>query len=177
METMQHYSRVADGFERTLAGVGDWTASTPCPEWNTRQLAAHVVDIHRLFLSRLDGSEPPKLAADADVTTAWREARADLEKALANHGDQQVDHFGGKAPFRETVDTVVCADTLLHTWDLARGSGQDDTLDLASVAAASAFLTPRGELMRRPGGFGPEVAVAADASAQDRLVAFSGRQP
>ena len=177
MDTMEHYSRVADGFERVLAGVRDWTTATPCPEWDTRQVAAHVVDIHRLFLARLDGSEPPKLAADADVTAAWQEVRADLEKALANQGDQQVDHFGGKAPFRETVDTVVCADTLLHTWDLARGSGQDDTLDLASVAAASAFLTPRGDLMRRPGGIGPEVTVSPDAPAQDRLVAFSGRDP
>jgi uncharacterized protein (TIGR03086 family) len=177
MDTMEHYSRVADGFERTLTGVRDWTATTPCTEWDARHVAAHVVDTHRLFLARLDGSEPPTLAPDADVTSAWHAVRGDLEKALANHGDQQVDHFGGKAPFRETVDTVVCADTLLHTWDLARGSGQDDTLDLASVATASAFLTPRGDLMRRPGGFGPEVTVPADASAQDRLVAFSGRDP
>ena len=177
MDTMEHYSRVADGFERTVAGVRDWTATTPCPEWDARTVAAHVVDTHRLFLARLDGSEPPTLAPDADVPTAWRTVRADLERALADQGDQPVDFFGGKAPFRETIETVVCADTLLHTWDLARGTGQDDTLDLTSIASASAFLTPRGELMRRPGGFGPEVTVPADASPQDRLVAFAGRDP
>ena len=177
MTPLEHYTRVADGFERVLTGVTDWDATTPCEEWNARTLAAHVVDIQHMFMARLDGSEPATVEPDADVQASWQQARASMEKALTDHGDQQVDHFGGKAPFSESVTTVVCADTLLHTWDLARGTGQDDTLDLSSVAAASAFLTPNGDMMRSPGGFGPEVTVAADASPQDRLVAFAGRDP
>jgi uncharacterized protein (TIGR03086 family) len=177
MTPLEHYTRVADGFERILAGVTDWQARTPCPEWDARTLAAHVVDVHQIFLSRLDGSEPTKLDPDADVPAAWQETRAQMEKALTDHGDQQVDNFGGKAPFSQTVTTVVCADTLIHGWDLARATKQDDTLDLASVAAASAFLTPNGDRLRSPGGFGPEVTVPADASPQDRLLGFVGRDP
>jgi uncharacterized protein (TIGR03086 family) len=177
MDIQDHYARVADGFSTTLAGVRDWTARTPCDEWDADALARHVVDTTRRVLARLDGSEPPVLAADAPVVPAWQEARAQVESALADRADQEVDSWGRQVPFGQLVDTLLCADTLLHTWDLARATGQDDTLDLAAVSKAHAFLTPMGDAMRRPGGFGPEKPVEADASAQDRLLAFAGRQP
>ncbi|MFN2537122.1 MAG: TIGR03086 family metal-binding protein [Mycobacteriales bacterium] len=177
MNPTEQYARVADGFDRALRGVSDWHTGTPCEEWDARQLAAHVVDVTRLFLARLDGSEPATLGPDADVVSAWESARTELEKALADHADEPVDSFGGKEPFGDVIGGVLCADTLLHTWDLARATGQDDTLDLSAVSKAQAFLQARADLMRRPGGFGPEVTVADDASPQDRLVAFAGRQP
>ncbi len=179
MDISEHYSRVADDFGRTLAGVSDWAATTPCDEWDARALAAHVIDTHRRVLGRLPGlpSPPQVLAADADLAEAWTAVRTDLEAALTSDADTEVESFGGPAPFGQVVDTLLCADTLLHTWDLARASGQDDSLDLASVAKANAFLTPMGDQMRQPGGFGAAVTVADDASAQDRLVGFAGRNP
>jgi uncharacterized protein (TIGR03086 family) len=177
MDTTAHYMRVADDFERRLAGVGDWKAPTPCEDWDARALTAHVIDTHRRVLGRLDGSEPPVLPEDADLAAAWRDVRADTEKALTDHAEDEVDSFGSKAPFGQLVGTLLCADTLLHTWDLARATGQDETLDLTSVSKAHAFLTPLGDMMRRPGGFGPAVTLQDDASAQDQLLAFAGRDP
>lgn len=177
MEITAQYARVADDFGRVLSGVTDWSAATPCEEWDARRLAAHVVDVTRSFLARLDGSEPPTLPPDADVVAAWDSARADVERALVESPDQPVAGFGGEQPFAEVVGGVLCTDTLLHTWDLARASGQDETLDLTAVSKAQAFLAPHAGMLRRPGGFGPEVTVPADASAQDRLIAFAGRDP
>jgi uncharacterized protein (TIGR03086 family) len=178
MDTTEHYTRVADGFGQAVEKVSDWSARTPCEEWDATALVTHVVDTHRRLLARLDGSEPVVLAGDADPSQAWLAVRADLEQALTSKGTDHVPaFFGGEAPFAELVDTLLCADTLLHTWDLARATGQDDTLDLASVATAQAFLHPLGDAMRAPGGFGPEVTVPAEASAQDRLLAFTGRNP
>ncbi|MCW2670486.1 MAG: hypothetical protein JWO27_2383 [Frankiales bacterium] len=177
MDTTEHYGRVADDFGRVVDGVSDWTAGTPCEEWDARRLATHVVDTHRRVLARLDGSEAPVLGPDADPRAEWSRVRADLEQALRDHGDQEVDSFGSLAPFSTVVDTLLCADTLLHTWDLARATGQDETLDLASVSKAHAFLTPLGDMMRQPGGFGPAVTLGDDASAQEQLLAFAGREP
>jgi uncharacterized protein (TIGR03086 family) len=177
MDSFAHYTRVCDGFARVIGGVSDWTVTTPCEQWDARDLAVHVVDTHRRVLARLDGSEPVALAPDADPRAEWPTVRAEVEKALTDHGDQQVDSFGGLAPFSHLVDTLLCADTLLHTWDLARATGQDETLDLTSVSKAHAFLTPMGDLMRRPGGFGAAVTLQDDASAQDQLLAFAGRDP
>jgi uncharacterized protein (TIGR03086 family) len=178
MDTTEHYTRVAHGFSQVLDKVDDWSARTPCDEWDARDLVAHVVDTHRRVLARLDGSESTALDADAEPGPAWSAVRTDLEEALRTKGSQPVPaFFGGEAPFAELVDTLLCADTLLHTWDLARATGQDDTLDLTAVAKAHAFLHPLGDAMRAPGGFGPEVAVTTEASAQDQLVAFAGRNP
>lgn len=178
MDSSAHYARVADGFGQVVDNVRDWSARTPCDEWDARDLVTHVVDTHRRVLARLDASEPVELDDDVDAADAWSEVRADLEQALTGKGNQSVPaFFGGEAPFEELVDTLLCADTLLHTWDLARATAQDDTLDLTAVAKAQSFLQPYGDAMRAPGGFGPEVTVHAEACAQDRLVAFAGRDP
>jgi uncharacterized protein (TIGR03086 family) len=74
---------------------------------------------------------------------------------------------------------VVLMETVTHGWDLAAATGQaapypTDVVE-AALSGGQAMLTPdfRGEGK----SFGNEVAVAADASALDRLVAFMGRDP
>jgi uncharacterized protein (TIGR03086 family) len=69
----------------------------------------------------------------------------------------------------------LCTDTLIHTWDLARATGQDEALDEEGVTKAMEFLTPIDEAIRRPGGFGTKVEPRPDADAQTRLLNFSGR--
>ncbi|MGH3676661.1 MAG: hypothetical protein ACRDU5_13180 [Mycobacterium sp.] len=64
------------------------------------------------------------------------------------------------------------------TWDLARATGHDATLDPALVQACSAmFLPDMPELGRRAGIIGPVVEVGPDASAQARLLGAMGRRP
>ena len=65
----------------------------------------------------------------------------------------------------------------MHTWDLARASGQDDTLDADLCAELLAGMEPIEELMRSSGQYGPRVPVADEASAQDRMLGFIGRDP
>ena len=66
----------------------------------------------------------------------------------------------GEQTFESLVCRLLCADTLLHTWDLARATGQDDRLDPAAVAAALEFLGPLDEAIRRPGGFAAKIEPA-----------------
>jgi uncharacterized protein (TIGR03086 family) len=69
-------------------------------------------------------------------------------------------------------------DVLIHTWDLARATGQDDRLDPELVDACTAlFLPDMPELGRAAGIVGPAIEVGPDASAQDRLLAAMGRRP
>jgi uncharacterized protein (TIGR03086 family) len=66
---------------------------------------------------------------------------------------------------------------LVHGWDLARATGQEPTLDPDLAEQLLAFARQAiNDDMRAP-RIGPEVAVAADAPATDRLVAFMGRTP
>ena len=72
---------------------------------------------------------------------------------------------------------LVLGDVLIHTWDLARATGQDETLDRGMVHELLAGMEPLDGILRRSGQYGPRIAVPADADKQTRLIAFTGRQP
>jgi uncharacterized protein (TIGR03086 family) len=67
---------------------------------------------------------------------------------------------------------------LVHTWDLARATGQDATLDADEVHRLYEGMTEMDEnLLRDSGHYGPRVDVPADADEQTKLIAFTGRTP
>ena len=67
----------------------------------------------------------------------------------------------------------------LHAWDLARGSGGDETLDSELVEAVWAQLSPMAPFIAQTGVFGPGPSgeVGQDAPLQVRLLDLSGRRP
>ncbi len=174
------YRTVADGFTDRLAGVGpdQWALPTPCTDWNVRQLAAHVIMTQRRVLSMGGGPEAVEVADDADLVAEWTAARRAMEEAVHDEAraSATVSGASGDQKFEDMVGRLVCADTLLHTWDLARATGQDETLEPEVAAACLGFLTPMDEAIRRPGGFGPRLACPPGAGVQAELLAFCGRE-
>jgi uncharacterized protein (TIGR03086 family) len=73
---------------------------------------------------------------------------------------------------------VIVADQLVHAWDLARATGQDfepgDELAEWALATWKPVVPAEG---RTGDGFKAVADVSDDASAVDRLVAYTGRQP
>ena len=65
----------------------------------------------------------------------------------------------------------------MHTWDLARATGQDERLDPETCAQLLAGMEPIEELLRSSGQYGPRVRVPADADVQTRMLGFIGRNP
>ena len=65
----------------------------------------------------------------------------------------------------------------MHTWDLARATGQDDRLDPARCTELLAGMEPLDELLRQSGQYGPKVAVPDHADIQTRILGFIGRDP
>ena len=73
---------------------------------------------------------------------------------------------------------LATADVLVHSWDLARAIGADDTLPAAAVEAVHMGLSQApAEMIRNPRVFGPIVEVPPDASAQNKLIGSVGLQP
>jgi uncharacterized protein (TIGR03086 family) len=81
----------------------------------------------------------------------------------------------GEQTFESLVGRLLCTDTLVHSWDLARATGQDEQLDPAAVAASAELLTPIDEAIRRPGGFAPKIDPPGDADEQTQFLCFCGR--
>jgi uncharacterized protein (TIGR03086 family) len=77
--------------------------------------------------------------------------------------------------FSDLVGRMVCADTLVHTWDLARATGGDERLDPAALAHVAGFLYEAGDRLRVPGGYGPAIEPPAGADEQTAFISFTGR--
>jgi uncharacterized protein (TIGR03086 family) len=181
-EVSDRYARVADGFGTRLRGVApdQWSLSSPCSDWSARDVAVHVVNTHRrvraalgdVSAEEIDGDDP----AD-DLDTEWVAATEAIRAALSDQAlaSKTVGGMFGEQPFESLVGRLLCADTLLHTWDLARATSQDDRLDEEAAARALEFLTPIDDAIRRPGGFAPKLPPPDGADAQARLLAFAGR--
>lgn len=150
-------------------------ARTPCSDWDVRALLNHLLAGQRMFARAARGEEraappqgePPDLVGD-DPAAQYEEARQASLEAFRAAGDDQARLIG-----------IAFADNLIHGWDLAKATGQDETMPEDLAAAALGMLEGRiTDEARGPGKpFASGVEVADDARAQDRLVAYCGRAP
>ncbi len=186
-EIAERYRRRADAYEATVAAVddGDWGRPSPCAEWDARDVVRHIVDMHHVML-RPYGRQPTPADVDADPLAAFRAARADVEAILADPAlaAQVTESPAGTMPGADMIDRVVSEDMVLHRWDLARATGQDDTIDPAELQRMWPALQEIPDVMRVPGAFGPGVTVFGpvvevpeDAPLQDRALGLVGRDP
>jgi uncharacterized protein (TIGR03086 family) len=179
-DVADRYETIADGFTERVARVtpDEWSSPSPCPDWTARDIATHVIDTHHRILATLDGSTPSVVGPDDDVVDRWTTATREVRDAVRDPDRASKMITGGPfgdQSFESLVGRLLCPDTLVHTWDLARATGQDDRLDPAGVAKALELLAPLDDAIRRPGGFGPKIEPRADADEQTRLLNFLGR--
>ena len=182
------FRRRADAFEATVAAVpgSDWSRPSPCTEWDARDVVRHVVDMHAVMLHPYGRTPRPAPTVDQDPLAALQAARADVQELLDDPelATQVVQSPAGTMPGAAMIDGVISADLVLHRWDLARATGQDDTFEPDELARMWPGLQQIPDVMRVPGAFGPgvvvfgpEVPVPADAPLQDRALGLLGRDP
>lgn len=170
------YARIADGFTARIEAVpaDAWDNDSPCEGWKARDVALHVINGCSMFL----GEEPPSGLADDQLAGAWKEGRSKIEAALLDPeraaGTAQTPM--GPMPLEAFIGRIATADVLIHTWDLARATGLDETLDAEGVAGTYSGMKPMDAMIRQPGIFGPKVECAEDADEQTQLLTFLGRQ-
>lgn len=187
-EIAERYRRRADKFESLVAAVApdQWQNPSPCTEWTARDVVGHVLDMHAAMLGPSGRELSPAPALADDPLGAFRAARADIEAVLQDPARAGSTHDTpmGPATAENHIDGVASADLVLHGWDLAKATGQDDTIDPAEVERSWPTVQQMPPEMRIPGAFGPgivvfgpEVPVPADAPLQDRLMGALGRDP
>ena len=89
----------------------------------------------------------------------------------------EFDSAAGKMNVEQSIGMIVTGDVLIHSWDLARAAGLDETLDPEEVHRMYEGAQPFDEILRSSGQFGPRVIVPDTADEQTKLIAFMGRQP
>ncbi len=180
MTPTERHAAVAGVFSARVDGVRDWDAPAPVDGWVARDVVAHLVEWLPAFLAA-GGIELPSdgPTVTEDPAGAWHTHVAAVQGLLDGPGsDREFTHPQvGTHHLGAAVDQFYTSDVFLHTWDLARATGQDDTLDEETCAAMLAGMEPWDEILRSSGQYGPRVPVPDDAPVQDRLIAFIGRDP
>lgn len=177
----ERHREVAGRFSERVRGVRDWGVPAPVAGWTARDVVAHLTDWLPGFLasgSDVELSRGPSV--DDDPVAAWQVMADGVQAVLDDPGVGRrtlTNPHLGELPLDVAIDRFYTTDVFLHTWDLARASGQDDRLDPEVCADLLAGMEPMEELMRSSGQYGPRVEVPDDADAQDRLLGFIGRDP
>jgi uncharacterized protein (TIGR03086 family) len=166
------WRQAATKFGEVLATVADdqWGAPTPCDDWTVRDLVDHA-----LYWQAMGGGI---LGAGTSPGDDW----ATIEPAVSGALDDPSNLEGVAESFNDMpkhqVLGLLIGDLLIHSWDLARAIGADDTLPPEAVESTMLGMSRMpDEMLRGTNMFGPQVEVADDASAQDKLIAFVGRTP
>ncbi|HKY13432.1 MAG TPA: TIGR03086 family metal-binding protein [Microthrixaceae bacterium] len=172
---LELYERASGWANEKVRGASkQLDASTPCDDWDVRTLLSHMLDTQRYFLESARGedasppaAEPPQVLSD-DPVADFDNVRSEMLEAF---DDPRVQEKTGPAL------GIAFSDQLLHGWDVARATKQDATMP--ADLAQSAYDTIHGRFTdeQRKGVFKPELEVGADASAQDKLLAYTGRDP
>ena len=170
-ESVVVLSRALDQAGDVLAAVhtDQLRKPTPCGDWNVAQLIGHLVTAPVHFLQMARGEEVDWSAGPEPVESNWAAEFRSNADDLIHHW-----HQVGESADAGQVDWQT-AEIAVHTWDVARATGQSPPLEpevaQRGLALMSAMLTPEN----RGGAFAPAVTVPEDAPVYDRLAAFAGR--
>jgi uncharacterized protein (TIGR03086 family) len=170
------FRRASDWTLTKVAGASaGLDAPTPCDEWDVRTLMNHMLDTQRYFVGAARGDHdvappsprPPDVLGD-DPLDEFDRARTETMRT-----------FGAPGVIEKTGPSlgIAFADQLLHGWDLAKATGQDTTMPEGLAEAAYEMIHGRFTEDQRKGVFGPEVDVGPNPSAEDKLLAYTGRDP
>jgi uncharacterized protein (TIGR03086 family) len=186
MDPVEHLQRVVDEAHRMIGSIRphERARSTPCQGWDVTALINHMIGVCARYTAALQeatpggGSGVPEVEVDLPTAYATISAAVLREWRAPGALDKTITLAIGPIPASVAI-WLFLTDQALHTWDLAKATGRPYAIPDDLAAGILAFmherLTPQ---LRGPGKpFGPEVPCPEDAPIQDRVVAYSGRQP
>lgn len=179
-ESLELLSRALDQAGTLVGGVQPEQAElrTPCRSWTVRQLVGHVVRDLDNFAATARGEKPDYGTAIAELGDDWPGAFASARRRL---DDAWGATAGAEAAPVSRADHQV-TEVAVHSWDLARATGQSEDLDTEvgerSLAWATQNMRPQFRGSEEEGkAFGEVVPVPADSPVYARLAGWFGRDP
>jgi uncharacterized protein (TIGR03086 family) len=187
MDLLQLYRRSLNEFTGRATQVSSdlWSAPTPCSDWTVHDLISHVVSEDRWTARLIAGATIAEVGDEldgdlvgSDPAGAALAAAAAADLAVSEPGalDRTVHLSAGETPATEYLHQLL-TEHLVHGWDLAVAIRADPRLDADAVHEAGRWFIDRMRLYQEGNLIRPGVAVPADASEQDRLIASFGRDP
>jgi len=177
----ERHRQIGRGFTELVRGARSWDGPAPVAGWTARDVVRHLTEWFPPFLAAGSGVRlPAGPSVDDDPAAAWQSHCEAVQSLLDDPGTAgrllSNPHIG-EVPLDRAIDQFYTTDVFMHTWDLARATGQDDRLDADFCAQLLGGMQQMEEVLRSSGQYGPRVEVPAGADAQTRLLGFIGRDP
>lgn len=176
------------GFEVRLREVGetDWNLPTPCVDWDVYRLVNHVVIGGGRYGRLVRGGTREAFLAERQLDAlvdgalpAWEVNRTICAEAFAEPGalERTVPFSTGDIAGRILLQIRV-VEVVVHTWDLARALGLDESVD-PELAAFALGVWPENALPLGMGGvpFFETPTDGAGGSDLETLLRLTGRRP
>jgi uncharacterized protein (TIGR03086 family) len=144
---------------------------TPCPEWDVRALANHLIAQPRVFVTMLQGA-PPGWSGREDYAEHLGEELRTRGNALINLWRE----IGEPAAPLMVDPDWQAAEIAVHTWDLATALGRS-TEGLDEAVAQRAVVTMDRVLgpVRKGRAFADARQAPPGSNAYEHLAAYAGR--
>jgi uncharacterized protein (TIGR03086 family) len=175
-----------------VRGVPDETLAdpTPCADYSVGDLLDHLNGMCVAFTAAAvkDLGPATSVGPSADgsrLGDGWR-TRIPAQLACLADAWRERDAWGGMTQAGgvdlpgDIAGLVALDEIVVHSWDLARATGQNYDCDPASLDAVHQFvagLSEPGQETLRDEIFGPAVDVPDDAPHLDRVIGLTGRDP
>jgi uncharacterized protein (TIGR03086 family) len=183
----QVHRTAVEGLLANVEKIGDdqWHLPTPNTEWDVRALVEHLVGgtvwvaplMHGETIAEIGDRYNGDLVGD-DPKGAFRTAAREAIDVVLEPGavERTVDLSRGPSPAADYILERI-GDAGMHTWDLARALGIDETIDPNVVRLGRELLSKVGDEWRSYGALGPIVPTPPGADEQTLFIAESGRTP
>jgi len=177
----ERHRQIAGRFTDVVRGTRSWDEPSPVAGWTARDVVRHLIEWFPEFLSSGAGIELPR-GPSADVNPVLAcEVHCDAVQAVLDdpetaHAQLANPHIGNM-PLETAINQIYTPDVFMHTWDLARATGQDDRLDADFCAQLLGQMEQMEDVLRASGQFGARVEVPDGADIQTKLLGFIGRDP
>jgi uncharacterized protein (TIGR03086 family) len=160
------------------------TNSTPCTEWNVRDLLNHMVYevlwVPDLLAGKTAAEVGDRYEGDVlgdDPAAAWERAVELALAAVELVDPAKVVHLSYADKTAADYILEVGGDIFIHTWDLDQGLHCTLLLDNEIVQIVYDNLLPRKEELAKSSLFAAPIELSDSASIQDKLIALTGRKP
>lgn len=184
-DLLQLHEQALSFMTRVIHGVpdGKWNQQSPCEEWSVRDVANHITSENMWAVPLMDGKTVDEVGdrfegdvLGADPKSSWDQAAKDASEAFSveNVTQKTVHVSWGDISGKQYLQQMT-TDLIVHGWDIAKGSGQDDVIPEALVDFATGVLEPMVKSGQTGGVFKDAIDVSDGADAQTKMLALTGR--
>jgi uncharacterized protein (TIGR03086 family) len=184
MDVVECHRRAIEAATAVARGIGpdQWHEPTPCSDWDVRAVLNHITGENLWCEPLLAGGTIAEVGDrfDGDLLgddpiAAWERSASIATAAVGAQGAMDViAHLSfADLPGRDYASQLF-ADMLVHTWDLARAVGGDETLPPHLVAECGGWFDTWELMYRGAGVIGPALR-HDDSDPQVRLLGRFGR--